>query len=139
MDIDAARQLIPEMKGRHTPMSDYLFEVLKEPLISLIPDDVLYQRAFDSFEYLWCLLHVDAKLQLDYENIWPPIGAFCGRGGLRGRPTNLLRDEAKKAADKHDESWPPLKGRLFGDSIERLSDALKEAHPKLDNSSRDMC
>jgi hypothetical protein len=44
-----------------TPLSNHLFEVLREPLRQYVPDDNEYDAAFDWFEYLICLAHIDQQ------------------------------------------------------------------------------
>ena len=133
MERDVAREFIPGMERRHTPVSDYLFNVLRDPLSRLAPDETLYERSFDDFEYLWCLLCVDAQKQRGSARIWPPYGAFCWRRG--DGHGEWFKDQAKNAAEQSDKLWPPLKGGLFGGSIERLSEAFNEAQPHLDELS----
>jgi hypothetical protein len=42
IDIDHARQMLPGMERHHTPMNDYVFDVLRTPLRDYTPDDVSY-------------------------------------------------------------------------------------------------
>ena len=135
MSRESARQLIEGMDKRHTPVSDYLSKELREALRPLVPDDTQYEHAFDDFEYLWCLLHVDAEKQLNRDMIWTPYGSFSWR---RSRHDEWFADQAKRAVEKSDDSWPPLQGGLFGGSMERLTAALVEAQPKLDKLSEGM-
>lgn len=133
IDREVARQMIPGMERHLTPVSNYLFDVLRGPLNRLVPDETQYERRFDDFEYLWCLLHVDAEKQRGSDSIWTPYGAFCWR--RTDHHGEWFKDQAKKAAEQSDKSWPPLKGGLFGGSIERLSEAFNKAQPLLDNIS----
>lgn len=136
MNLSDARQYIPEMNNSYTPVSDYLFGVLRKPLNRLIPDDAQYELAFDNFEYLWCLLHVDAEKQRGSDFIPTPHGAFSWR--RKDRYGEWFEHQAKSAVDQSDESWAPIKGGLFGGSIERLSDAFNEAQPQLNEISISM-
>ena len=47
--------------GRHTPLNDHLFEILRLPLRELVPSDEDYSRVFDLFEYLLTLVYADLK------------------------------------------------------------------------------
>src|SRR6266851_3490981 len=47
---DTAAKLIPAKQNRHTPYSDHLFEVLRGPLQTYIPNDADYEDAFLWFE-----------------------------------------------------------------------------------------
>ncbi|KAF0191781.1 MAG: hypothetical protein FD165_1504 [Gammaproteobacteria bacterium] len=136
MDRDHARKLIEGMAQKYTPVSDYLSRRLRDPLRILIPDDTQYERAFDDFEYLWCLLHVDAEKELGRSDIWTPYGAFIWKH--KERDVDWLAMQARNAIGKSDKSWPPLGGGLFGGSLERLSAVLEEAEPKLKSISEKM-
>lgn len=131
IDRDVAHKLIPGMERHKTPVSDRLFDVLREPFKVLLPDDLQYELAFDDFEYLWCLLHVDARKQSDAEDIWTPYGAFVWRRWRQD--SDWLKGQAQSAADHQDTSWPPLRYGLFGGSAERLSEALGQAAPTLND------
>jgi hypothetical protein len=48
--------------NRHTPMSDHLFEILRDPLREYLPGDIEYDQTFDWFEYLLCLCYCDAQV-----------------------------------------------------------------------------
>jgi hypothetical protein len=136
IERDLAREIIPGMDRRYTPFNDYLLELLKSFLKRLIPSDTEYERAFDDFEYFWCLLHVDAKIQANATHIWAPYGAFCWR--RRERRASWAKDQAKNAIDKSDVSWPPLRAGLFGGKIDRLKAAYETAQPILDAISSRM-
>jgi hypothetical protein len=47
--------------GNPTGLSDYVFTALRDPLREYLPDDIAYERAFDWFEYLLCLVHCDVQ------------------------------------------------------------------------------
>ncbi len=130
MDDKYAQQRLPGTEKRHTPHSDYLYEVMREPLRPWLPDDTQYERAFDNFEYLWCIAHVDAESQGGGWYIRAPFGAFIWR--RRHNADNWYQPQAKLAADASDDTWPPLKGGMFGGSSNRLAVALEKAQPFLD-------
>jgi len=54
----------PILLGRkeHTPLSNYLFERLREPLRNYLPGDGEYELTFLWFEYLRGLVSLDAQL-----------------------------------------------------------------------------
>jgi hypothetical protein len=91
-----AQKLLPGREREHTPLSNHLFEILREPLREFLPDDNAFEAAFDWFEYLLCLAHCDQKLtrrELEEEKsknpdfyIWAPIGRF----GWKGRERNVV-------------------------------------------------
>ena len=90
---------LPGKDRRHTPLSDHLFEILREPLRRFLPADQDYQDSFDKLEYLLGLSYMG--LHKDME--WAPVGRFVWR-------------------DQHLEEMPPVvKGsRRRGDTLWRL-------------------
>ena len=92
------QRLLPGREREHTPLSNHLFEILREPLREYLPDDSVYDKTFDWFEYLLCLAHCDQQVtrpelaQSKSENpdfsIWAPMGRFCWKGEER----NIVRE-----------------------------------------------
>jgi hypothetical protein len=92
------QRLLPGREREHTPLSNHLFEILREPLREYLPDDYVYDKTFDWFEYLLCLAHCDQQVtrpqlaQSKSENpdfsIWAPVGRFCWKGEER----NIMRE-----------------------------------------------
>jgi hypothetical protein len=86
MQLDHQRILLA--RREHTPLSNYLFEHLREPMRSYLPREDEYERTFLTFEYLRGLASLDAQLTAkdaqDYaedENsdrfkYWIPVGRF---------------------------------------------------------------
>ena len=119
MERDAARQLLEDMDRRYTPVSDYLFSILRPTFVTLIHDGEIYERAFDNFEYLWCLLHVDALKQGGNSHPWTPYGSFAWRWN-RFEDHGRFSHQMKLALDNRDATCPPLKAGLFGADLNRL-------------------
>jgi len=86
MERDLQR-ILPGREREHTPLSNHLFEALREPLREYLPDDAIYEAAFDWLEYLICLAHINLQVtrpELQEEKaknpefyIWAPAGRFC--------------------------------------------------------------
>ena len=103
------QRLLPGREREHTPLSNHLFEILREPLREYLPDDNAYEATFDWFEYLICLAHIDQQVtrpQLQEEKsknpefyLWAPAGRFCWKGEER----NVVRETEKR----QDGSLPP--------------------------------
>ncbi len=55
------QKFLPGREREHTPLSNHMFEILREPLREYLPDDNAYETTFDWFEYLLCLAHVDQQ------------------------------------------------------------------------------
>jgi len=92
---------------RHTPLSDHLCYLLREPFRSLIPADQVFERSFDIFEYVLSVLYVDLKYpssQAPSDPMWAPAGSFAGR-----RQGNWIQCDGMP--------WERLSGSFFaGDS-----------------------
>jgi hypothetical protein len=96
------QRLLPGRERNYTPLSDYFFEVLREPLREYLPDDAVYEATFDWFEYLVCLAHIDQQVtrpQIQEEKsknpdfyFWAPVGRFCWKGEER----NLVRETEQR-------------------------------------------
>jgi hypothetical protein len=75
--------------GTHTGLSDHLFAVLRNPLREYLPGEIEYERAFDWFEYLLCLVHCDLQItraELQHRKarnpdfiLRAPVGRFAWR------------------------------------------------------------
>jgi hypothetical protein len=109
-------KLISGKERRHTPVSDHLFERLREPFREFIPDDQVFEQIFDEFEYLLSLVYADLT-RLDFTgNVgsWVPLGRFASRG------KDMEQDLIEQG-----NNWGPLKAGMFGGSLDRLLVAIK--------------
>lgn len=110
---------------RHTPISDRLHEVLKEPLRQLTDTDQRYDEVFDWFEYLAGVLTEHLRL-VSHGNsrVWVPPG-YVGRLRWRYRHSETL-PPAEWAADRARDLAPAL----FADSEapEAAFTAAREAY-----------
>jgi hypothetical protein len=61
MDGEAQRWFFA---GTNTGLSDHLSAVLRDPLREYLPNETEYERTFDWFEYLLCLVHCDVQVSL---------------------------------------------------------------------------
>jgi hypothetical protein len=86
-----------------------------------------YEEVFDEFEYLWCLLYVDAKQQHDSVSISIPYGSFEWRMVARGNT---------KIITANDKNWVPLAEGLFGKDLARLKKSFEYASPELKKISQ---
>lgn len=113
-------QMLPGMDRRHTPLSDYLCALLREPLSEYLPLDKDYDDQFDRFEYFLALAFADSNAFTLLKN-WVPIGRFGWRNGesANSHVISQVDEEAKSART----SWPPLSVGFFGGSFERYEAA----------------
>jgi hypothetical protein len=110
---------LPGMDRRYTPLSDYLYGKLREPLREYLPSDEEYQFIFDRVEYLLGLLYADQSRK-EYQGGWVgPYGCFVWRGRAYGERCLPELVEEEIAAEGPD--WGPVKAGLFSGSHEQAS------------------
>jgi hypothetical protein len=117
LDVRLA-QTLPGM-ARGTPVSQHLETLLREPFRDLLPDERVYQKTFDLFEYLLAMAFMD---QTDHLS-WAPVGCFAWRNGFREPETANTVD---REINKMGEEWPLLRAGMFGKSLTRAR-AIKSA------------
>lgn len=112
-----ATRLLPGFENRHTPTSDHLFEVLREPMREFLPDDEDYEDAFDRLEYLIGLAHADLT-RGDWEDAWwGPLGRFAWRG--RSRRRGNVAQVVGTEIESQGAEWPLIRAGLFDSSLEQ--------------------
>ncbi len=126
---------------RYTPLSDRLFQVLRDPLREYLPSDSDYDHTFDWFEYLLCLCHCDAettrpslaamKEQDPNFKLRTSVGRFAWKDQYEGSPR--IQDET--ALRKH-EPYPEkvaaiIKARFF-ESAGQHEDKYREVKAAFD-------
>ena len=99
----------PETRYK-TPLSQYLFSVLRPVFTELVPAEQEYTDAFDRFEHLVSLV------QYDLDQFYA-LGCFVWRD--RRQFFAMVGKEIEAARDR----WPPLSAGLFGGSLDRLLEA----------------
>jgi hypothetical protein len=124
---------LPGMERHHTPISDHLYETLREPLRPFLPDDHQYIRCFDRFEYLLGLVHVDQRDDLATFS-WGPVGSFGWRH--RHSPEETIMKQIDVELDEASQNWPPLRAGLFRHSLERLKDVKSRFDQQIDETRR---
>lgn len=103
------QRFLPGKERDYTPLSDHLFDILREPLRDYLPDDSVYEATFDWFEYLLCLAHIDQQVtrkELEEEKskkpdfyFWAPVGRF----GWKDAERSVVRETEQR----EDGSLPP--------------------------------
>lgn len=100
MVLEPQKGVITGKERHHTPLSDHVFEVLREVLRDYLPGEKQYDSAFQWFEYLFGLSFVALNTSSERaqeilrdesgrEHIWHPIGRYSwngmNRAGLEGQ------------------------------------------------------
>lgn len=121
LSVDTAKRL-PGMEDKKVPLSEWLFDVVREPLRRVVPDDARYELLFDWYEYLAALVYVDVRYADDLSRrTWGPAGRFAYKWRY-GQRLDDIREEAEAAGT----DWPPLAAGLFEGKLERFLE-VKEA------------
>jgi hypothetical protein len=114
--------MLPGLDRHHTPLSDHLFDKLREPLREYLPRDDDYQDAFDRFEYLLGLVYADLNRLVIDNGWWGPVGCFAWRGrhlNQDGRTSQKIAAEIEAEG----AGWPLLQAGFFDGSLEQLKTA----------------
>ena len=103
-------QLLPDMARRHTPFSQWIQAVLREPGRRVVHDEAHFTRLFDKLEILIALAGARA-------NPWPgghfaPVGCFCWRGDTRNRFLVEIRESLESDGD----ASPFVRAGVFGNT-----------------------
>ncbi len=116
MDQSVGR-LLSGMERRHTPLSDYLHDLLRESFKEFLPHDAQYEECFDRFEYILAMVYADEENKQGDDWAWVPTGRF----GWRKNIIKQIDEEVKKDG----KNWLPLRSGLFDGDLDRLLKAKK--------------
>ena len=115
---DKAGHLLPGMERHHTPASDHLFKVLRQPLKEYVTDDTRYMKCFDRVEYMVALTCADLSEKSGH-GIYFPLGCFAWRNARFSGEWTAPR-EFQVEAEAAGEEWPPTRAGFFDGSMERF-------------------
>jgi len=125
LDLDAQKAL-PGYERQHTPLSNHLFEILRDPLREYMPDDHVFDRTFDWLEYLLGLLYCDAKTTLEdlqkmkQQNpdvvLWGPVGRFAWKSAFGTR--SVMQEAEIREGQRVSERVGAMLAAGFFDSTE---------------------
>jgi len=116
-------KLLPGYERRHTPRSDYLFDLLQGRLDEMLLLGASYDHLFDEFEIFVALTYAHAT-----GRDWGPIGRFGWK-----RDHDQLFSHMIERAQKEKSAWAPLKAGLFNGSADEFC-TVAEAFKKRVNS-----
>lgn len=109
------------MEQRHAPMNDWLYNLLREPLKNLIPNETRYELTFDKLEVLMalgCAFH-DKRAG---DNFWAPPGAF----GYRKENCHRIIAEIEESVTKDGDKSIFVTSEIFGLSSNACTNTLND-------------
>lgn len=109
-------EYLPRMKGKKTPGSNHLRDLLLPKIKDIIPREDQYERLFDRFEYVAALVGADYSEREGF-GFRVLIGRFGWKYRIFGRHVSA---EVAEEIEKQGAEWPLLKAGLCGGSLERL-------------------
>ena len=126
--MEKREKWLPGKETHYTPLSDNLFELLRDPLHEYLPDDRRYEEAFDEFEYILSLICCHFSNE-EYGRYWLPFGRFTWNYKREGRnsPGNSPMNKVEAETEKVGPEWPLLKFGLFSGSLERFQEIKQRA------------
>lgn len=125
----------------HTPLSNRLFEILRDPLREYLPSESEYDRTFDWFEYLLCLCHCDAettraglaemKAQKPDFTLRASVGRFGWKDRYDGSPGIQEETELRKGEPYPEKMAAVIKAGFF-ESAGQHEDKYREVKAAFD-------
>jgi hypothetical protein len=122
----------PPAVGKYkTPTAEWLHHILRPAFDIQFPDDGDYDREFDRTEVMLGIVGQDQATlhaQKAPDVAWLFRSRWFGRSTWRAprdRHGNPVEDIAEEIA-LHEAAWEPLAAGLFGESMERASDAVSK-------------
>ena len=115
---------LPPVRARHFPMSDYLFEFLREPLKRVIKVESQYEESFLRFEYLFAIASAIANGRYGV-GVYAPVGSYMWERNLRKEP--YIYEVTDEELRKEKEEWPPFKAGIFEGTFEEFLELKREA------------
>ena len=134
MEESNIRSGLPKQQNKITPVSNHLFELLREPMTSIMLDSD-YNEYFDRFEYFFALVRTDmAERTGRGGNV--AIGRFAYKhlvrsGGDRIYKSGVVRD-IESEVQNLGNNWDPLQADFFDGDVKRFTDIKNEFDKKLE-------
>ena len=109
------RQIFGVVAGNQSSfsVSDYLYNLLRNPLRAIEPDDQRYEKLFDRFEYIATIC---------YSDTFGDSNMLIGRFGkhLRNIQAGNIKEEIAAELQEYGDNWPPLKAGICSGSIDKF-------------------
>ncbi len=107
LDERSAR-LLPGRGQECTPLTNFVFDILKPFFKDITSGEDDYQRLFERFEFLWSMIFVDSSEDRRGQNndyAWAPPGRYAWSGRRWGKG---ISKEIEEEILRLGEKWPPL-------------------------------
>lgn len=105
----------------HTPVSNYLLDLLSPTLRKYLPGNAEYEGTFDIFEYIVALCYTDFELSKD----WTPIGRFGWKYRISGWDNSPIGDFLQTQVGRG-ERGGMVSASFFSGQPKRLEDAMEK-------------
>jgi len=113
--------------NRVTPVSEHLFNLMKEDLREFAGSIEDFEWLFDQFEILCALSYVDASIAFDEDpsaaERWFPVGRFSRHKSYYDERIKGVDNWVTQAATERD-NWPPIAAGMFSGDYNRFSKLL---------------
>lgn len=116
---------LPPVYAHHTPLSDYFFKILRDPLRRVIKIDLVYEECFFLFEYLFALASAFANDEYGISGIAAPVGSYVWERNLMRPP--YIFEVTDKELNRQKDSWPPFKAGIFDGTFDEFLLYKKQA------------
>ena len=114
-------------ENSHAAINDWLHRALRQPLKSLIADDVKYSYVFDKFEILVSLANKHSRTDW-----WMPLGSFIHRTANAER----ILTEVVESIRVHNDDSPFVASGIFGENKDECMDSIIRFNEYMDDVSR---
>ncbi len=133
LDHDLINAILAEGGGTFKlPRSRYLLHYLREPLRAFLPDDTMYSRFFDMFEYVTALIQADLSSQSGRgAAFWPGRFAMQIHNHRDSDPIPTIEQIFVADFDKQQDQLPLLKSGAFAGDVERIRAAIDVVHEQV--------
>ena len=111
----------------HAAINDWLHGALRQPIKSLIADDVKYSYVFDKCEMLVSLANKHSRT-----HSWMPLGSFIHR---RVNAERILT-EIVESIRVHNDDSPFVASGIFGENKDECMESIKHFNEYIDYASR---
>lgn len=108
------------------PISERIAADLRPLVDDLAPDDAVFNRLFDRFEYMLGLIYIDVT-----KTAWAPAGRFAAEQYGTGIDQQIGAEITEAGP-----TWAPLAAGLFGGSLERRDESLERWRKHIEEARR---